>query len=455
MGWGDALAMARKELLRRPGRAVLTMVSVALAASLLTALIAIATTARTRVLDQITNGGPLASISVSAAAPNPSQAGLDNPTPGNAKPITPAALAAMRALHDVTSVLPVVQDRVIIVPPARPPSGSRLCVAPKPVTRCGAPPTGAVTPITVAPYSDTIVGVDLRKPTSVPVSLLAGNYPATGSMTEVDVTQSYLSHLGIAEADAHEIVGTDVEIGAFSVVGRGFRIGLRWTTAEIVGVVDQQAGSGQILAYPALVLTDFAWTETGRSFGDRDAPTSPYAAVLVEADQLAHVEAVRTAIAAVGYSSSAPQDVVVSVEKYLHVIEIILTAIGAVALVIAALGIANALLAAVRERRREIGVMKAIGARDRDIMRTFLIEAGFLGLVGGALGSGLGIAVFYGIGEIANSYLAAQALPGVPITLAWEIPIGAIVGAMVISVGAGAIPARRASRVAARQAVEA
>ncbi len=312
-----------------------------------------------------------------------------------------------------------------------------------------------MTPITVAPYGDSIIGVDLNNPSSVPVSLLAGNYPARGSTTEVDVTQSYLGHLGIAESDAREVVGTDVDIGAFSVIGRGFQIGLRWTTAEIVGVVNQQAGSGQILAYPKLVLTDSAWTAAGRAFGDRDAPRSPYAALLVGADQLAHVDAVRTAIAAIGYSSSAPEDVIVSVEKYLHVIEIILTAIGAVALMIAALGIANALLAAVRERRREIGVMKAIGARDRDILRTFLIEAGFLGFVGGALGSGIGIAVFYGIGQIANSYLAAQALPGVPITLAWQIPVGAIVGATVISIGAGAIPARRASRVGARQAVEA
>ena len=56
--------------------------------------------------------------------------------------------------------------------------------------------------------------------------------------------------------------------------------------------------------------------------------------------------------------------------------------------VVAALGISNAMLAAVRERRREIGVLKAIGGRDRDILRIFLVEAGVLGFVGGVLGRG-------------------------------------------------------------------
>ena len=144
-----------------------------------------------------------------------------------------------------------------------------------------------------------------------------------------------------------------------------------------------------------------------------------------------------------------------SVERYLHVIEFILTAIGVVALAIAALGIANALLAAVRERRREIGVMKAIGARDRDVMRTFLVEAGCLGLAGGLVGTALGIVIFFGIGDFANDYLTSQGLRGVPIAIAWDIPVGAIIGATLVSVLAGVIPARRAARLATREAVEA
>ncbi|HUC04761.1 MAG TPA: FtsX-like permease family protein, partial [Acidimicrobiales bacterium] len=145
----------------------------------------------------------------------------------------------------------------------------------------------------------------------------------------------------------------------------------------------------------------------------------------------------------------------VSVEKYLHVIEFILTAIGVVALAIAALGIANALLAAVRERRREIGVMKAIGARDRDVMRTFLVEAGFLGMLGGVVGTVVGIVIFVSIGDIANGYLTSQGLRGVPITLTLDIPIGAVLGATVVSVLAGTLPARQAARLSAREAVEA
>src|SRR5580658_1884850 len=99
--WRDAIGMAGRELLRRPGRAVLTMVAVALATALLTALVAIASTGRTRVLDQITHGGALASISVAAAAPNPSEEGLDDPTPGRSEILTASAIQAMRHLPHV------------------------------------------------------------------------------------------------------------------------------------------------------------------------------------------------------------------------------------------------------------------------------------------------------------------------------------------------------------------
>jgi putative ABC transport system permease protein len=88
-------------------------------------------------------------------------------------------------------------------------------------------------------------------------------------------------------------------------------------------------------------------------------------------------------------------------------------------------------------------------------MRTFLVEAGFLGLLGGTAGTVIGIVVFVAIGDIANNYLTSQGLRGVPITLTWDIPIGAVLGATFVSVVAGTFPARQAARLSAREAVEA
>jgi ABC-type antimicrobial peptide transport system permease subunit len=425
--------MAARELFRRPGRAILTMVAVALATSLLTALVAIATTGRTRVLDQITHGGALAGISVAAASPNPGQEGLDNPTPGPAKTITSSALRSMERIPHVTSVVPVLQAEVIVVSPNGPDARD-----------------SSRSPI----YRNDVVGINFSQGASLPISLVTGAYPAPRSMNEVDVTPGYLASIGLGSDAARTVIGTDVELGAFTVLDRNFRVGFRWSRVKIVGVINQQVGSGQFLSYPGLVASDVQWTAAGRANGDSDAPTSPYIGALVEADQLSDVSRVRSQIAAIGYSSSAPEDVIVSVEKYLHVIEFILTAIGVVALAIAALGIANALFAAVRERRREIGVMKAIGARDRDVMRAFLVEAGCVGFVGGIVGTAIGVAIFVGIGDFANNYLTSQGLRGVPITIAWYIPIGAVIGAALISVLAGAFPALKASRLSAREAVE-
>jgi hypothetical protein len=233
---------------------------------MLTALVAIADTGRARVLNQITHGGALAGISVSAAAPNPSEKGLDNPTPGPSRTLTAAALSAMRNIHDVSAVVPILQAGVIVIPPERLPVGSNLCRQGIGCNRV--PDPSAAPPI----YGTDVVGVNLAQVNSLPITLLAGTYPSAHSFTEVDATQAYLTRLGLTDSMADHVVGTDVELGAFRVLSRNFQIGLRWSTAEIVGVVNQQVGSGQFLAYPGLVTTDVHWTAAGRANGDSDAP---------------------------------------------------------------------------------------------------------------------------------------------------------------------------------------
>ena len=163
---------------------------------------------------------------------------------------------------------------------------------------------------------------------------------------------------------------------------------------------------------------------------------------------------VRAEITDVGYSTSAPENLIATVQRYVRVVEIVLGGIGVIALSIAALGIANALLAAVRERRREIGVLKAVGARDRDVLRAFLIEAGVMGGLGGLIGSVLGLAVARVVAAVVDGYLTSQGLAGVRVGIPYRLGLAAVAGSVALALLAGTLPARRAARLPAREAVE-
>ena len=233
MSWADTFRFAARSVLRRPGRAALTIVAVALAAALFTAMLTMAATAQGRVLDQLAKGGPLAGIQVAAAAPNPSQAGVDNPTRGAPKPIDQAALDQIARIRGVDVVLPIVTAQALVAWPGHTATGGN-----------GSGPTGSGSVV-----FDQLVGVDLSRLGDFPVTLSAGRFPTPGSLTQVDVTPVLLARYGITGTRIRSVVGSQIVLGA----PRGYRspdgtplFRARWTKATIVGVVTQQAGSGGV-----------------------------------------------------------------------------------------------------------------------------------------------------------------------------------------------------------------
>ncbi len=442
VSWSDAFRLAVRNVLRRPGRAALTVTAVALAAALFTAMLTMAATAQGRVLNQLANGGPLAGIQVAAAAAQPSQLGSDNPTQGAPKPITQGARSRISRLAGVVSVLPIVTAQTVVIWPNH-------AVAPSAVRHEPEGSRGAV--------FDEMVGVDLSHAADLPITILEGRIPAPGSLTEVAVTPAFLSKYGIGRTHLASALGAVVELGA----PRGFRdpggvaaFRSRWTRATIVGVVAQEAGAGGVLASLPLATANHAWTAAGDPSVDTDAPRSPYAGLFVSARGLGQVSQVRSEITGLGYSTSAPENIITTVERYVHVVEIVLGGVGVIALAIAALGITNALLAAVRERRREIGILKAVGARDRDVLRTFLIEAAVIGALGGLIGTIIGLLLARIVAAVVDGYLAGQGLAGVHLGIPYVLVLLAVAGSAGLSLLAGLFPARRAARLPAREAVE-
>jgi putative ABC transport system permease protein len=155
-----------------------------------------------------------------------------------------------------------------------------------------------------------------------------------------------------------------------------------------------------------------------------------------------------------GFGAFSIVDASRSMGQFFAVLDGFLAIFGSLALAVASIGIVNTLVMAILERRREIGIMKAIGASDADVRGLFFAEAGAMGLVGGAAGVGLGWAIGRLINFATNIYLGRQHFPSAQI---WSVPLWLILAAItfsvVVSLLAGLYPAGRAARLDPVQAL--
>jgi putative ABC transport system permease protein len=176
-----------------------------------------------------------------------------------------------------------------------------------------------------------------------------------------------------------------------------------------------------------------------------------YQQVLVRAEDPKKVSDISELISAMGYQVHAPQDLVQGINSFFIVLQVISGGVGAISLLVAAIGIANTMAMAILERTREIGLMKAVGATNRDVLTVFLGEAAGIGFLGG-LG---GVLIGWSGGQILNvlalAYLAGQAAQqgGPPpniavVTPAW-LPLFALGFATLVGLLSGLYPALRAA----------
>ncbi len=131
------------------------------------------------------------------------------------------------------------------------------------------------------------------------------------------------------------------------------------------------------------------------------------------------------------------EEVAATQEASSRVLALLLAAVASVSLVVGGIGIMNIMLVSVTERTREIGLRMAVGARTRDILGQFLVEAVTLSLIGGLAGVALGMAAAFGVAQLA----------GWRIVLAPEAVLLAVAFAFVIGVFFGFYPARKAARL--------
>jgi putative ABC transport system permease protein len=160
------------------------------------------------------------------------------------------------------------------------------------------------------------------------------------------------------------------------------------------------------------------------------------------------VQAVEDAIKGMGFGTFSILDATKNLRLFFTVFDLLLGIFGSLALTVASLGIINTLVMAILERRREIGILKALGAADRDVRRLFFAEAGAMGLLGGVLGVAIGWLIGRALTFATNVYLARQELPPIDLSsIPWWMVVGAIAFSFFVSLAAGMYPASRAARL--------
>lgn len=169
-----------------------------------------------------------------------------------------------------------------------------------------------------------------------------------------------------------------------------------------------------------------------------------YSSLRVIVDDIENVTEVQNAIGDMGFQTTSNTEWIAQQEQQSKSQQAMLGGIGAVSLLVAAIGIANTMMMSIYERTKEIGVMKVLGCGLFDIQQLFLIEAGIIGLFGGAIGLIISVIICAVINKVSGMQIA--------IIPPWMYP-ASIVFAVLVSMGAGFAPSRRAMKLSALEAI--
>jgi putative ABC transport system permease protein len=255
-----------------------------------------------------------------------------------------------------------------------------------------------------------------------------------------------------APTDApNQAVGPDEEAMGFSIVPSEKKF-------LVVGVTPtSDSGGGQVgfnnagMYLPLAVAEKLQVVQQGdlRDVSRSNAAEGTrYAALNIRASSPTAVAQIESSVTHMGFAAFSLIDVTRNLRTFFAIFDMFLGIFGSLALAVASLGIINTLVMAILERRREIGVLKALGAADRDVRQLFFAEAGVMGLAGGLFGVLLGWAIGRAIQFATMIYLKRQ---GVNPPNIWSVPwwliLGAVGFAVVVSLASGIYPASRAARL--------
>jgi putative ABC transport system permease protein len=333
----------------------------------------------------------------------------------------------------------------------------------------GGPGAGAQPVFTAGDVDElrNLSGVESVVPRGVvPTAAISAGGQTVAQRQVITTSRSYFDSGGVDEGRAfeegtREVVLNERAAGLFDpAVGVGDNVTVRLASgdsieAEVVGLLNASSGGGAFEGLgegqPLVFVPTDPFYRTTIEDPETGESQRVYPTLTVVAEDFAAVPETKTEVRAYltnrsdaarlvpddyAFSVETDQDLVDQLKELLNTLTNFVTGIAVISLVVGSIGIANIMLVSVTERTKEIGIMKAVGAQNRDVLQLFLLEAAMLGLFGAILGTPVGVL---------GAYAAAQYI-GLSLVLPYEWFAIAVAVGVVVGVLAGLYPAWNAAK---------
>ena len=273
-----------------------------------------------------------------------------------------------------------------------------------------------------------------------PDTLVAGQYlPPVPDARGVVFNSRVLTSVGYTSEQVRSLVGKPVTItitaprgdkGTFDTV--------------LVGVIEARGRGGSDLGVADRADVKRWW------FNDPNIlDTDGYDYAMLHTASINDATRISGEVQSMEFESATLQVFLDQVNRIFAILQTMLSSVGLLALLVASIGIVNTMIMAIYERTREIGILKALGSTNGDVLRMFMVEAGLIGLLGGVVGVVLGWLLGLGLNRVIVDYLQREQIPiDAPFfVVTWELVGGALVFATLVGILAGLYPAFRAARL--------
>lgn len=453
MNWMDLLRMSSSNLKRRKLRTVLTVLGVVIGTASIVVMISLGLGMQQAIYQEIEQMGGTTTITVTGSNSEGMGRGMDQSGEAKAdKYVNDALLKDLQKMDHVKSAVPAYEMSAVLLHGGYEGYIQLVAMMPEDLKAMNIP-----------------LGQGKLPQSGKQLELLYGNqiltnfyekgsgkgYWETGKLPDVDLAKDSMFLILDAEnynSDPAQALGGDSQTqdGEKKEVVRAQKHVVR-SSGLVEGTMDDYNAFSY---YTYCDLTTLKKT-LQKEFSGRVIPGQPqtksgkpykefcYTYAKVKVDDMEHVEEVSSEIQSMGYSVQTNAEYMDSMKSQMAIIQAVLGGIGAVSLLVAAIGIANTMMMSIYERTKEIGIIKVLGCSLKNIRQMFLLEAAFIGLIGGVIGNVLSFlmsaAINFIVGQSGSLGIATD-ISYIP----WWMILLSIGFAIFVGVAAGYFPAKRA-----------